>query len=107
MPNCSHSSVTVKRSLRASTTNRIISSIGVIFIQGIRLGSVTHHPGLFVTYLAGSNHLMGALKLRGDSWLIRGLSCCMLVKCETIEGAGGLKEITTETKVNSAGFKVP
>src|SRR5438045_5548548 len=55
MPNCSHSSVTVKCPLRASITNRIISSIGVIFIQGIRPGSVTHHPGLFVTYLAGSN----------------------------------------------------
>jgi hypothetical protein len=40
---------------RANITNRIISSIGVTFFQGIVPKSVTHHPGSFVTYLSGSN----------------------------------------------------
>ena len=39
-----HPMMAVRRSSRETT-----------FIQGIRPGSVTHHPGLFVTYLAGSN----------------------------------------------------
>jgi hypothetical protein len=55
MPNCSHSSLTVKRALCANITNRMISSIGVTLFQDILSGSVTHHPGLFVTYLSGSN----------------------------------------------------
>src|SRR5229473_4084583 len=54
MPNCSHSSVTVKRALRANITKRIISSIGVTVFQAIVLGSVTHHSGLFVTHHSGS-----------------------------------------------------
>src|SRR5437763_12974632 len=55
MPNCSHKSVTVKRSVCASRTNRVISSIGVTFFHGIVAVCVTHHSGLSVTYLAGSN----------------------------------------------------
>ena len=49
MPNCSHSSVIVKWSLWASTTKRLIFSMGVIFLQGIV------HPGLSVTYHPGSS----------------------------------------------------
>src|ERR1039457_2727999 len=55
MPNCSHSSLTVNRALCANITNRIISSIGLTFFQDIMLGTVTHHPGSFVTYHSGSN----------------------------------------------------
>src|SRR5580658_6253390 len=54
MPNCSHSSLTVNRALCANMTNRMISSIGVTLLQDIMLGSVTHHPGLSVTYHSGS-----------------------------------------------------
>src|SRR5580704_18036658 len=61
MPNCSHSSVTVKRELCANITNRTISSIGVTFFQGIMPKSVTHHPGSFVTYLSGSYLYTGNL----------------------------------------------
>src|ERR1035437_1509562 len=56
MPNCSHSSLTVNRALCANITNRIISSMGLTFFQDIMLGTVTHHPGSFVTYHSGSNH---------------------------------------------------
>src|ERR1035438_2537418 len=55
MPNCSHSSLTVNRALCANITNRIISSIGFTFFQDIMLGTVTHHPGSFVTYHSGSH----------------------------------------------------
>jgi hypothetical protein len=41
--------------LCASMTNRVISSMWVTFFQGIVPRSVTHHSGLSVTYLAGSN----------------------------------------------------
>src|ERR1700734_51285 len=60
MPNCSHSSLTVNRALCANTTNRMISSIGVTLLQDIMLGSVTHHPGLSVTYHSGSHHRTGS-----------------------------------------------
>src|SRR5664280_1554217 len=55
MPNCSHSSLTVNRPLCANITNRIISSIGLTVFQDIMLGTVTHHPGSFVTYHSGSH----------------------------------------------------
>lgn len=35
IPNCSHSSVTVKRPLCANTVNLMASSIGVVVLQGI------------------------------------------------------------------------
>jgi 4-oxalocrotonate tautomerase len=47
--------VSVKRSLRANITNRIISSIGVTWFQGMMPGSVTYQPGQSVTYRPGSN----------------------------------------------------
>ena len=47
-PNCSHSSATLNRPLCARTTNRLISSIGVRFDQGIAQS---------VTYVPGSYHL--------------------------------------------------
>jgi uncharacterized membrane protein len=60
MPNCSHSSLTVKRALCANITKRIIASIGVTFFQDIRSGSVTDHSGSFVTYHSGLYLLTGA-----------------------------------------------
>jgi hypothetical protein len=69
MPNCSHSSLTLKRPLCANITNRIISSIGVTFFQGIVPKSVTHHPGSFVTYLSGSNRHHYHIRARGWSGL--------------------------------------
>src|ERR1035441_9042146 len=59
MPNCSHSSLTVKRALCTNITNRIISSIGLTVFQDIMLGTVTHHPGSFVTYHSGSYRRRG------------------------------------------------
>src|SRR5664280_885705 len=58
MPNCSHSSLTVNRPLCANITNRIISSIGLTVFQDIMLGTVTHHPGSFVTYHSGSHRVL-------------------------------------------------
>jgi len=52
-------------------------------------------------------YLMGALKQRGDKWLIRGFELIHAGEVETLEGDGGLPDIVTEQKVNSAGFNIP
>ena len=66
IPNCSHRSVIVNRPLFARTTNRLTSSMGVTFCQGIVPETVTHHSGLSVTYHSGSNRLTSTARRMND-----------------------------------------